>query len=111
MKSSDTKRGRPKGWLEESMADPEFQSAYAREEAIEYFLTAIEAAMRDRGISRAELARRMGISPPAVTQMFQRTGNLSAETMVDMARHVGARVRFVLEPWSTEQRKAKKRRA
>lgn len=54
------------------------------------FLAQVNARMRTQGISNAELARRLGTSPAYVTRLFRGTTNLSVQTMVKLARAVGA---------------------
>lgn len=88
----------PSGWLDGKTEDPEFQRLYAREEAIEAFLSRIDQEMERRGVTRAELARRMECSPANVTQVMRRTANLTAATMVDLAFALEQVVSFVLSP-------------
>ena len=80
MNTSETK-----GWLATNMEDPEFQRLLEREEIIEDFLNHVDEEMENRGISRAELARRMGCKPANITQIMRRTRNLTVATMVDIA--------------------------
>lgn len=86
-----------KGWLESNLEDPEFQRLLAREDFIEDFLNEIDRLMTEKKMKRAELARRMDCRPSHVTQLFRRTRNLTAATMVDLAFHLGVRVRVVVE--------------
>lgn len=77
---------------------PEFQQAMAREHLIEDFLSDVEAVMRDRRVTRTELARRMGCSRANISQLFRRTANLTAASMADITFHLGLRLRLHLEP-------------
>lgn len=88
-----TKKGSP-GWLADKRDDPEFQRLCAREDFIEDFLTHVELEMKRQGISRAELARRMECKASNITQMFRRTRNLTAASMVDVAFHLNIRIRL-----------------
>lgn len=82
------------GWLESKATDTEFQRLLAREDFIEDFLHAVEQRMAEKGISRADLARLMDCRPANITQLFRRTSNLTASTMVDLAFHLGARLQL-----------------
>jgi ribosome-binding protein aMBF1 (putative translation factor) len=86
------------GWLADKRNDPEFQRLYAREGFIEDFLTRVELEMDRQGISRAELARRMACAPSNITQMFHRTRNLTAATMIDVAFHLKLRSKLLFDP-------------
>lgn len=85
-----------------AMENPEFRSEFEREWYVEDFLIRIEERMASLGVSRKALAERLGCSPANVTQLFRRNGNLTAESMVDLARAVGLRVRHQFEPVESE---------
>lgn len=93
-----------KGWLEDKAEDPEFQCLRAREDFIEDFLTQVEQLMRMQGITRIELARRMGWRPFHITQLFRRTRSLTAAAMSDLIFHLGARLQHHVKqaPATTE---------
>jgi transcriptional regulator with XRE-family HTH domain len=50
----------------------------------------------ESGISRAELAERMGVSPPYITKMLGNAGNATIETMVKFATALNAVVKIRL---------------
>ena len=85
------------GWLADKREDPEFQRLCAREDFIEDFLTHVELEMKRQRISRAELARRMECKPSNITQMFRRTRNLTAASMVDVAFHLNIRIKLIFD--------------
>lgn len=91
------------GWLAGKKNDPEFQRLCAREDFIENFLTRVELEMKQRKISRAELARRMLCKPSNITQMFRRTRNLTAASMVDIAFHLKLCIKLTFNERLTEQ--------
>lgn len=63
------------------------------------FLEDVLAEMRRQEITRAELARRMGVSRSAVTQMFDKQGhNLTLLTMARLAAALEADVDVQLRP-------------
>ena len=78
--------------------DPEFRRALAKEEFVEGFLDAIDGLMRERGVTRRELAMRLGCSAANVTQLMRRSRNITAETMADIAFHLGYTLSCVLAP-------------
>lgn len=88
------------GWLADKEDDPEFMKLCAREDFIEEFLTVVEDAMKRSNVTRAELARRMNCEKSNITQMFHRTRNLTAATMVDIAFHLDLRLSLVFEEWA-----------
>ena len=95
-----------KGWLESNLEDQEFQRLLAREDFIEDFLNEIDRLMTEKRMTRAELARRMDCRPSHVTQLFRRTRNLTAASMVDLAFHLGVRLRVVVERGLQRERPA-----
>lgn len=54
--------------------------------------------LEKRGISRKELARRMGIAPSRVASMLNGTNNFTIETLVRAAGAVDARLKQFLVP-------------
>ena len=59
------------------------------EETAARFIRHIEDFMRFRGITRAELARRMGVSRPVVTRLFTGSPNLTIRRMTAVAHALG----------------------
>jgi transcriptional regulator with XRE-family HTH domain len=90
-----------KGWFETKLEDPEFRRLYAREDLIEGFLHQVEQAMKEKGVSRAQLAERLACSSANVTRIMRRSSNLTAATMADMAFALDLRVRVYLDSLST----------
>jgi len=54
--------------------------------------------MEKQGISRAELARRVGTSPAYITKILRGSTNFTLSTMTKLARAVGMEVRLHLAP-------------
>jgi len=54
--------------------------------------------MEERGVSRRQLAERLGTSRAYITRILRTDYNLTAETMVKLARVLDARVELALVP-------------
>jgi transcriptional regulator with XRE-family HTH domain len=62
------------------------------------FVEAVERMMEERGVSRAELARRMDSSPAYVTQMLKALFNPTLLTLAKVALALDVRVELALVP-------------
>jgi transcriptional regulator with XRE-family HTH domain len=69
----------------------------------------ISRLMEGEGISRSELARRLGTSPAYVTKILRGDANFTLATMVRLARALGTELRLQLIPTATVDREASKR--
>ena len=83
--------------MEQARAHP----GYPLEIAILEFTEALHVTMEQQGISRAELARRLGTSRAYVTKALRGNVNFTLATMTRLAAAAGAHVRVALEPSST----------
>ena len=72
--------------------------AYWAEGAWLRFTEELLALMNAQNVTRAELARRVGVSPAYITKVFRGTVNLTLETMSRLALAVGASVRLHVAP-------------
>lgn len=59
---------------------------------------AIAARMDELGLTRAELARKMSVSAPRVTQVLAGSDNLTLKTLVAVANALDASISFGLVP-------------
>jgi transcriptional regulator with XRE-family HTH domain len=85
--------GTLEGLIATYRSDPEF---IAEGFAIEVLEQAV-AIMREHDVSRADLARRLGVSRAAVSQMFGRSAhNLTILTMARLASALGTELRIGL---------------
>lgn len=85
------------GWLERMTDDPEFQRLLAREDFIEDFLSEVERLMTEKGMTREDLARLMRCSTSNISQLFRRSRDLTASTMVDLAFHLGVHLQLIVK--------------
>lgn len=60
------------------------------------FTEALSRRMEEQGLSRAELARRLGTSQAYVTKVLRGNVNFTLATLVKLARAVGGEVRLTL---------------
>ena len=71
--------------------------------------------MKEQGISRSELAKRMGVQPSRVTSMMTGSNNFTIETLVRAGRAVGADIELhfvpMKKPAAQPARKAAKKAA
>ncbi|MFA5787042.1 MAG: helix-turn-helix transcriptional regulator [Actinomycetota bacterium] len=84
-------------YFDKRMEDPEFRGAYeearARIAAIDHLVASLDAEREEKGLSKAELARRMGVRPEAVRRLFTAPSpNPTLDTVVGAARALGLRV-------------------
>lgn len=70
-------------------ADGDF---YWQEKVKMEFAAGIASLMSAKGISQAELARKLNVSPARISKSLRGDNNLQIETMVSMARAVGGEV-------------------
>jgi plasmid maintenance system antidote protein VapI len=68
------------------------------------FVDELIALMKEQGISRVELARRLAIQPSRVTAMLSGQGNFTTQTKVRAARAVNAKYHHCLAPASKSVR-------
>jgi transcriptional regulator with XRE-family HTH domain len=77
---------RDRYWVERAMLD---------------FTEEIVARMEQLGVSKSELANRLGKTPPFVTKLLRGSNNFTLETMVKVARQLKSEVRVHLQPEGT----------
>lgn len=97
----------------ELIRDARSRDDYWIEDAILKFTIQLHDLMEERGISKTELARRLGVSQPYVTRVLKGGDNLTVGTMVKIARAVGASLQISLQESEAEsqQIEEKPRRA
>ncbi|NEE03708.1 helix-turn-helix domain-containing transcriptional regulator [Phytoactinopolyspora halotolerans] len=93
--------------LERDLEDPEFLREYVtssvRIATIDTIVNALDAARHDAGLSKAALARAVGIEPAAVRRLFSSSSrNPTLGTLAEVAAALGLRV--TLEPLSDGER-------
>lgn len=71
-------------------------------DAIHTFTEELHKLSENKGLSRTDLARLMGVSPAYITKIFRGNVNFTIDTMVRLARRVGARLQLHLVPEESE---------
>lgn len=80
--AASVKGGRPRGMTNEEFLKTAAGQVIAAQESLIVDTTELLAtAMRVAGVTRAELARRMEIKPPVVTEMLKGERNFSLRTL------------------------------
>lgn len=79
---------------------------YWEEGAILDFTEALHAAMEEQGVSRAELARRLGTSQAYVTRVLSGHANFTLKTMSKLAFALGMQLDVGLSPQGRSARAA-----
>src|SRR5437867_6731681 len=75
--------------VEQYVEDPEHMRVFQQERAIYEVTELLESAMRELGISRAQLARRLGRSRGWVTQLLDGEANKTIRTIADVFAVLG----------------------
>lgn len=94
--------------FERDMCDPTFQNSYeharGRIDAIDRVIRDLDAVRERQGVSKAELARRIGVSDSVIRRLFSADDrNPTMRTIIEVAEALGLEVRI--------SRPAKTRRA
>lgn len=85
--------------MAEQLADPEFRAEFERErleiEAIDAIVNALDGLRDEQGLTKAELARRIGKNPASVRRLLTASGNPELRTVVAMANALDADIKLV----------------
>jgi transcriptional regulator with XRE-family HTH domain len=71
---------------------------YRAEGASIEFTNAMVTRMREAGVSRSELARKIGVSPAYISKLLRGATNFSLDSMVKIAHALNCEFRCHLEP-------------
>lgn len=102
------KTGSSQFWddFDAEMRDPEFREEFLRQHArtltVDRIVNTLEERRESLGVSKADLARHLHGSPPAVRRLLTATNpNPTLATLVDVAAALG--LRLTLEPIPTKE--------
>jgi antitoxin component HigA of HigAB toxin-antitoxin module len=88
-------------FIAEAEASPDYWNAVAAHE----FVRELERRLEEQGVSRAELARRLGTSKAYVTKVLSADANFTLATMTRLAAAVGGEVHFRISDRRAKARK------
>ena len=107
MKITITNADNPIGRLFAQTPSIEGEAEYRKLMIVEELLR----LMKEQGISRSELAKRMGVQPSRITSMMSGSNNFTIETLVRAGRAVGADIELHFVPMKKPAAKTKKKAA
>ena len=81
----------------ELLRDPSLRREYEREALYEGAISNIHGILNARGMTQAELAKRLGLSPGRVSQLLSGGRNLTLKTLADLAWALGLRAEMSLK--------------
>lgn len=90
--------GSNEAWISRQEASDSSRREHERERLKLWTLDAIADAMDAKGMSKADLARKLGTSRAHVTQVFAGSKNATLSTIADLAWACGLRAVVKLEP-------------
>ena|SRR5437588_12050111 len=86
-------------YLRENLQDPEFRRAYeiAQKQTaqVDAVVRALDTLRMQTGLSKAELARRIGKHPATIRRLFSAQANPELSTIAALASALGAEIRIV----------------
>jgi transcriptional regulator with XRE-family HTH domain len=95
--------------LFDDILDENYQDIRAAIEFVDDLLVVFEAEMAASGVSQADIAKRLALSPARVSQIFSGNGqNFTAATIAKIARALGKVARIELDDAAGKSSKVKK---
>ncbi len=85
-------------WVARQETSDESRRFHERDRLAVWTIDAIAGLVQDQGLSKAELARKIGTSRSYVTQIFSGSKNLTLATVADLAWALGLRACVKFEP-------------
>ncbi len=85
------------------MEDPEYRRLYAIEGLVTDTAELVAQLMEERGVSKAELARRLGKSRAWVTQLLSGRANMTIRTIAEVTYALGSEVRLSTRSQASQQ--------
>lgn len=100
-------------YFEQRMGDPSFRQTYvdarSRIDAIDQVVRSLDSAREELGMSKAELARRIGVRPESIRRLFSAPSpNPTLDTVIAVAQALDLRVRVESQrPGMSRRRRAR----
>ncbi len=92
-----------KTFLQELMSDHEGRRLYFREDLIFEVSEAICRTMQEKGVSRAELAKRLNVSKSNITQLLSGNHNMRLTSVADLLYALDMKLKVTPEPLRVEE--------
>lgn len=89
------------GWIERQTRSPEARRLYEQERLVLWVSEALAQAMVESGLSKADLAERLGTSRAHITQVLSGSRNMTLRTVADLAWACDQRAGFQMDPLDT----------
>ena len=86
------------GWIDRQTRTPEARRLYEQERLVLWVSEALAQAMAESGLSKADLAERLGTSRAHITQVLSGSRNMTLRTMADLAWACNQRAEVHMEP-------------
>lgn len=86
------------GWLAQELASLQDDPEYLTEKLLLELTERIDHRMKELGVRPAELARRLGVSRAAVSQMLSGHPNMTIQKLVTVAHALDSTVTFDIQP-------------
>ena len=80
------------------MESPEYRRLYAIEGLVTDAAELVARLMEEQGVTKAELARRLGKSRARITQLLSGKANMTIRTFAELAYVLGAEVDLAVQP-------------
>ena len=91
-------------WFEGEIARYRRHPDFVLEQLTYDITAAICQAMEEKGLSRSDLARKLGVSPAYITKLLNSSSNLTLRTLVNIALALDLQIDVNLEPHKPERR-------
>ena len=86
------------GWIDRQTRTPEARRLYEQERLVLWVSEALAQAMAVSGLSKADLAERLGTSRAHITQVLSGSRNMTLRTVADLAWACNQRAEVQMEP-------------
>ena len=87
-----------KTFIEKLMSDDKGRKLYFREDLIFEITEAIYRVMEEKGVSKAELAKRAGVSKSNITQLLSGDHNMRLTTVADLLYSLDSKLEVSVAP-------------
>lgn len=90
-------------WVERQEASDEARRFHEQDRLVVWTMDSLAGLMEEKGVTKAELARKLGTSRAYISQLFSGSRNPTLATIADLAWALGQRACVKLEPLRSGQ--------